>query len=812
VSDAITRAEAALRRAIEEPHGPAGTFDPPAPGLPVGPGPADPAALRDPSDPAAVRDPAEPLFPGGPTGRDLVEVFADQVASRYLDVAARDLKAKGAGYYTISSAGHEHTAIVGALTRPDDPAFLHYRDGAFVMARARRGGAASIERDVLYSLCAAQQDPVAQGRHKVWGSRELWIPPQTSTIASQLPKAMGAAVAIGRARRLGQTLPVSDDAIAVTSFGDASANHASALSAINGARWARRVGNPMPILFVCEDNGIGISVSTPRDWIAETFGNLSGLTYVPASGDIDQVWGAVASAVERCRRGRRPVFLHLRTVRLWGHAGSDVETGYRSREEIAAEEALDPLPLAARRLLALGVVSREQLTAIVADTRQRIGDLAEEVAATATHLADAATVIAPLAPFTPDRVREEGARRAPIDVREAAFPHGVPEQATSAQRRTLAANLNAALRDLLLARDEVVLFGEDVGRKGGVYGVTAGLQAHFGTGRVFDSLLDETSILGLAQGLGLLGQLPIPEIQYLAYLHNAIDQLRGEACSTSFFSNGQFTTPMVVRIAGLAYQKGFGGHFHNDNAVGALRDIPGLALAVPSRPADAVRMLRAAVGMAAADGRVVAFLEPIALYHERDLYEDGDEGWVQTYPDDDEVVVPGEVGVHGGGPADLVMVTYGNGVRMSLRAARRLADGGIRVRVLDLRWLAPLPLDAVREHAADVGAVLVVDEARATGGGIADAVVAALTEVEGGGPSGGVVGRTGRSRRAARGNGPSARVASVRSVDSYVPLGPAADAVLLSEDQVMAAAERLVQPARSRSRGRRWRRRGAAGN
>jgi 2-oxoisovalerate dehydrogenase E1 component len=738
------------------------------------------AAIEEGVEPSAPRDPDAPLLPAGPTGRELLELFADQVASRVLDIVARELRAEQAGFYTISSAGHEHTAVVGALTRPDDPAFLHYRDGAFVVARARRGGVASIERDVLYSLCAAEQDPVAQGRHKVWGSRELWIPPQTSTIASQLPKAMGAAVAIGRARRLGLDLPVADDAIAITSFGDASVNHASALSAINAARWAQRVGNPMPILFVCEDNGIGISVSTPRGWIAETYGRISGLTYVAADGEVDEVWAAVRSAVTRCRAARTPVFLHLQTVRLWGHAGSDVESGYRDRAEIEADEARDPLPRAARRLVELGVVSKRELATLVTGTRARIREEAERVVATASHLSEVADVVAPLAPFSAAAVRREGARRAPAEVREASFRPGLPEQASMPQRRTLAANLNAALRDLLLARDEAVVFGEDVGRKGGVYGVTSGLQTSFGTGRVFDTLLDETSILGLAQGLGLLGQLPIPEIQYLAYLHNAIDQLRGEACSTGFFSNGQFRAPMVLRIAGLAYQKGFGGHFHNDNSVGALRDIPGLALAVPSRPADAVRMLRAAVGMAAADGRVVAFLEPIALYHERDLHTDGDEGWLDTYPADDEVAVPGEVGVFGDGSAEVLLVTYGNGLRMSLRAARRLAEDGMAVRVLDVRWLAPLPMDAIHEHAADVGAVLVVDEARATGGGIADAVIASLAE-----------------------SGTGARLASVRSVDTYVPLGPAADAVLLSEQQIVVAATNVhARPKPSR---RRWR-------
>ena len=716
--------------------------------------------------------------------KELREVFADQVRSRVLDVVARELRAKQAGFYTISSAGHENTAVVGALTRPDDPAFLHYRDGGFVMARSRRAGIDTIERDTLYSFCAADQDSVSGGRHKVWGSRQAWIPPQTSTIASQVPKAMGAAVALGRARRLGHELEVSEDAIAVTSFGDASANHASAVSAINAARWGHRVGNPVPLLFVCEDNGIGISVSTPRGWIAETYGSLSGLTYVPAFGEIDKVWSAVTEAVERCRRSRRPVFLHLEAVRLWGHAGSDLESGYRLPEEIDANEERDPLPRAARRLLALGAATQDELRSIVADARTRIRAQAEVVLTEATHLATAEAVVAPLAPFRPEAVRQAGRQMASLEERQAAFRRGLPEDAEQPQQRTLAANLNAALRDQLLARKETILFGEDVGRKGGVYGVTAGLQQAFGTGRVFDSLLDETSILGLAQGFGLLGQLPIPEIQYLAYLHNAIDQLRGEACSTSFFSNGQFTTPMVVRIAGLAYQKGFGGHFHNDNAIGALREIPGLALAVPSRPADAVRMLRAAIGMAEADGRVVAFLEPIALYHERDLHDDGDGGWLETYPSGDQTLLPGEVGIHHPDARDLLLVTYGNGLRMSLRAARQLAAQGLDARVFDLRWLAPLPLDAVHQHAAEVGAVLVVDECRHTGAGVADAIVASLAEA---------------------GIAPG-RLASVRSVDTYVPLGPAAGPVLLGEQQIIDAAASLADSSAA-SRTRRSRRR-----
>jgi 2-oxoisovalerate dehydrogenase E1 component len=263
----------------------------------------------------------------------------------------------------------------------------------------------------------------------------------------------------------------------------------------------------------------------------------------------------------------------------------------------------------------------------------------------------------------------------------------------------------------------------------------------------------------------------VPEIQYLAYVHNAIDQLRGEAATLQFFSSGQFSNPMVVRVPGLAYQKGFGGHFHNDNSVGALRDIPGLVLAAPARGDDAARMLRGAIAMAAEDGRVVVFLEPIALYHEKDLHAEGDDGWLTTYPAPPEVLLPGEIGLYNETDADdLLLISYANGLRLSLQAAKRLADEhDLRARVIDVRWLNPLPTEAIRAQAKGIGTVVVVDECRATGGGVADAIIADLAE-----------------------NKIAKRLASVRAVDSFVPLGPATAAILVGVDQVVAAAVAAV--------------------
>jgi 2-oxoisovalerate dehydrogenase E1 component len=732
----------------------------------------------DSAQPAATRlEPSAQLGAGSElTVATALALFEDQVASRQLDVASRELKKSNRSFYTIGSAGHENNAVLGARLRIDDPAFLHYRSGGFMLARARQLPGSTPMLDTMLGVVASSEDPIAQGRHKVWGSRALWVPPQTSTIASHLPKAMGLAFSLARAKRLGVANGLQSDAVVVCSFGDASANHATALAAINTARYAVRLGLPMPLLLVCEDNGTGISVPTPDGWIASTFGGQSHLEYVEADGELDEVWKAVGAAVEHVRQQRRPAFLHLRTVRLWGHAGSDAEQGYRSVAEIEAVEARDPLVRNARRLVESGAADPDVLRDLVRETRDRVLAVAEE-AARRPRLQTTEEVVGPMAPYHPERVAVRAAAPlATLEERRSSFGALLPEDATAPTSRTLAGSLNAALGDELLRRPELLLFGEDVGRKGGVYNVTNGLQKRFGQGRVFDTLLDETSILGIAQGAAHIGLLPVPEIQYLAYLHNALDQIRGEAASLQFFSSGQFRSPMVVRVPGLAYQKGFGGHFHNDNSVGALRDIPGLAIAVPARGDDAAKMLRGAIAMALEDGRIVIFLEPIALYHEKDLHADGDAGWLSDYPPPPQMLLPGEVGVHGDadGDADVLLVSYANGLRLSLQAARRLADEhDLRARVLDLRWLNPLPTEAIREHASEVGTVVVVDECRATGGGVADAIVADLAEQ-----------RIGR------------RLSSVRAVDSFVPLGPATAAVLVGVDQIVAASVAAVSKRR----------------
>jgi len=686
-----------------------------------------------------------------------LELFEAQLASRMLDVAARVLRARGAGYYTIGSAGHEGNAGVAAALRLTDPALLHYRSGAFYLARAAQAGRDGVT-DVLLGLVGAADEPIAGGRHKVFGHRDLNVIPQTSTIASHLPRAVGVAFALDRARRLGLRAPWPDDAVVVCSFGDASVNHSTAAGALNTAAYCAYQGLPLPLLLVCEDNGLGISVRTPPGWITAVRSGNAAIPYFRAAGeDVAAVHDAALAAAAVVRERRAPAFLHLPVVRLGGHAGSDVESAYRSPADLAADAARDPLTGTARLLVRAGVLSPAQVLDRYEACRDRVLGQADRLAG-ARRLATAAEIMAPLAPRRPAVV----AARLTARARPAAGQPGGPV--------TLAQAINQTLARELAARPGMLVFGEDVARKGGVYGVTRGLLREFGAGRVFDSVLDEQSILGLALGAGLAGLLPVPEIQYLAYLHNAADQIRGEAATLSYFSRAQYRNPMVVRVAGLAYQKGFGGHFHNDNSVAALRDIPGLVIACPARPDDAAAMLATCLAAADADGTVSVFLEPIALYHERDLLAAGDDGWLAPLPAEPGVIEHCPIGRarrHGDGP-DLTIVTFGNGLRMSLRAAGRLAADGIGCRVLDLRWLAPLPVEDLLREASATGRVLVADETRRTGG-VAEGVISALADA----------GFTGRVRR-------------VASEDSFIPLGDAAAAVLLSEAAIEAAAWEIV--------------------
>ena len=641
---------------------------------------------------------------------ELISLFESQVLSRHMDLKARLLKDEGKCFYTIGSSGHEGNAVFGKVFPYTDLAFLHYRSGPFFIERSKQVPGTTPIYNMALSFMASSEDPISGGRHKVLGSKVLNIPPQTSTIASHLPKAVGTAFSIDRAKDLDiSERKLKADSIVLCSFGDASANHATALSAFNTASWVSNSGGHVPIIFICEDNGTGISVPTNEHWIEQNFSNRPRLQYVQTDGlHLIDLMIKSRRVEHDCRIDRSPIFLHMKTVRLMGHAGSDVEVGYKSLQDIEATEFNDPLLHSARILIENNCLSSEEIIHLY----EGIGDQV-------SHVFEAATL----------RPKLESAQDVMESITANQSSKKSPKQPTKKTRQNLfgkefnrmdqpyhmAKLINYTLSDIMLRYKNTVVFGEDVAQKGGVYHLTADLYKQFGVRRVFNSPLDETSIIGFGMGFGHNGFVPIPEIQFLAYLHNAEDQLRGEAATLPFFSDGQFTNPMVLRVPGLAYQKGFGGHFHNDNSLTIFRDIPGIILAVPSNGADASKMIRTAVREAHENGRIIVFVEPIALYMTKDLHEPKDGKWTFKYPVLDEEIPVGKFAEYGKGKV-LTLITYGNGLYLSLQAKKEIEKKlKKKIKIIDLRWLSEMNIPKLLNAIGTSNNILIVDECRRTG-------------------------------------------------------------------------------------------------
>ena len=640
----------------------------------------------------------------------LISIFESQVISRHIDFKSRELKNKGECFYTIGSSGHEGNAVFGNIFEIHDMAFLHYRSTSFFLERSKKLFGTTPINDIALSFMASSEDPISGGRHKVIGSKELNIPPQTSTIASHLPKAVGTAFSIDRAKDLKiSERNLKDDSIILCSFGDASANHASALSAFNTASLVTSQGGHVPIIFICEDNGTGISVPTDPKWIEANFSNRHCIEYIQTDGlDIIDLINKTRLAETNCRINRNPIFLHMKTVRLMGHAGSDIELGYKSLKDIEIEESNDPLLHSAAILIDSKCLTIEDIIALYEISRDQVKHVFE--AATRRPKLELSKDV--MSSISANYLQKRTPKPVTNKIRKNKFGNefnrlGIPQN--------MAKLINYALFDIMLRYSNTLVFGQDVAEKGGVYHVTADLWKQFGARRVFNSPLDETSIIGFALGFAHNGFIPIPEIQFLAYLHNAEDQIRGEAATLPFFSKGQFTNPMVLRVPGLAYQKGFGGHFHNDNSLSILRDIPGLILAVPSNGADAVKMLRTAVREAYENGRIIIFIEPIALYMTKDLHEPKDGRWEFKYPNLKEEISIGEFSTYGSGNV-LTILSYGNGLYLSLKAQKEIEKQlNKKIKVIDLMWLSNIDYSRLVKTINPSKNVLIVDECRRTG-------------------------------------------------------------------------------------------------
>lgn len=562
-------------------------------------------------------------------------------------------------------AGQESVPVgtVAALER-DDQIVATYRGHGWALASGLDA------RAVMAEICHK-----ASGVNGGRGGSAYFMAPWTRFIGEN--SIVGAGTTIGCGIALSNTLQESSRLV-VVSIGDGALNQGSVHEAM-----ALAAVKSLPVLFIIENNGWSELTATSDMFRISRLAKRAAGYGIPgatiAGHDPFAVRDAVAAAAERAREGRGPTVLEFAVPRLWGHYNRDIEH-YRPAADRAAAVARDPLVLLAQRLVSAGAESAASARAIITSQERAVATLVAEALedpepdpqSASDHVF--ATVAAPVLPSSEPRV---------LEIREMKFIEAV----------------NLALRTELERDPRTLVFGEDVGKSGGIFQASRYLQRDFGAKRVFDMPIAENAILGTAVGAALAGQRPIAEIMWADFLFVAIDQLINQAANVRYVTGGRSSVPMVVRTQQGATPGSCAQHSQSIEAL--LAHVPGLKVAIPSCPADAYALLRAA----AADPDPCIVIESRSLYQTRGPVE---------ITDDAEVA--GRARLRRAG-ADALLVSWGTMVKRCLEAAQALHREGIDVGVLDLRWLAPLDADALMTATrAASGRVVIVHEAVRTSG------------------------------------------------------------------------------------------------
>jgi len=633
-----------------------------------------------------------PKSPAPPAARvDWPAVARFVLTSRALDrVEVEELVPAKLVTYQFSAGGHDLAQVLLGLSldHPKDAAGVYYRSRPFMLtqglspeealaATMARSGAPNGGRDigVVFSLPRRERAAVL---------------PMSGDVGAQFTPALGWAHAI---RYRSEVMGEGDwaGALAVALGGDGACATPGFWSALNMATTGR-----LPYLFFVEDNGYAISVAssfqTPGANIAANLAAFKDLLVLDGDGtDPSAAAGLVDRAVRHIRGGNGPALLRLAVPRLPGHSVQDNQA-YKSAAERGDDAARDPLPKL-RDFLVPDVLTPDAWSAMESETAAEVRAAAERAKAQAEGSPESVTRFIfsdPDQPQVTGGTRPEGAGLR-LDFAAAPEP---PEPVRLNMVDTVRLTLEAEMR----ATPRVLVFGEDVGAKGGVHGATRDMQLRFGAERVFDTALTEEGIIGRAVGLAYAGLVPVPEIQFRKYADPATEQLND--CGTvRWRTNGRFAAPVVVRIpVGFAPATGDPWHSVCDEVVFA--HSVGWKVAFPSDAEDAAGLLRTALR----GDDPVYFLEHRGLYFGAEAR--------RPYPGDRYMIPFGRAAVRRAG-RDLTVVTWGAMVYRALEAAAGFGDA---VEVIDLRTIVPWDADAVLASVRRTGRCLVVHEDHLTAG------------------------------------------------------------------------------------------------
>jgi 2-oxoisovalerate dehydrogenase E1 component len=620
---------------------------------------------------------------------DLTEAIEDlrrAYVSRFLDDREIALRQQSRVFFQISGAGHE--ALLLGLARylraGYDWFFPYYRDRALALAL----GVSPLE--TLLQAVGSAEDPASGGRQMPchWGAKELHIVTQTSCTGSQCLPAVGCAEASRYISRRPQ-LPGCDaygDELTYISLGEGATSEGEFWESLNTACRLH-----LPVLYVVADNGYAISVRSTDQApapVSEMVRGIRGLHVVKMDGrDYFEVRRRGADAIARVRAGAGPSLVHALVTRPYSHSLSDDQKKYRVPDELEDEVEHDPITVLGNQLVASGALSPEDVDRIRDEAKDEVRAAAEQ-----------ALVAARPDPVT---VTQHVLGSMPV-----VDDPGEPAGEADAGVVTFGEAIRLTLHEQMARDERIRVFGEDVADadpdvidqvpgKGGVFGITFGLQRAFGEARCFNTPLAEANIIGRAIGQAVRGLRPCAEIQFFDYVWPAMNQLKSEAATTRWRSAGAFSCPMVVRIPIGGYLQG-GAIWHSQCGESIFAHIPGLLIAFPSRARDAAGLLRTAFRCE----------DPVLFLEHKHLYRQGHNR--DPFPPEDWMLPFGRgTYVHRGDRA--TVVTWGATVHRAKQALQQLGDDA-GVEIVDLRTIAPWDRDIVAESVRKTGRLLVVHE------------------------------------------------------------------------------------------------------
>jgi 2-oxoisovalerate dehydrogenase E1 component len=580
---------------------------------------------------------------------DKLRLLTTILESRHADLREQNLNRQGKGHFHVSGMGHEALAAVSIQTEPDDYIVSYYRDRGLVLGR----GMTTRQLGLEYF---AKRNTGSGGRqmpsHYSNADLHIWSVPTPT--GSQLLPACGIAwgIQLDGKRNL-----------VVTTIGDAATRQGDFFEALCFAKEKK-----LPMLFLVEDNGYGISMPTRKN-------NPLALNVLEPDNwrrlegqDVQQIYDATTEASEKIRAGDGPFFFWIRMERLSSHTSSDDQKLYRSAEELQALGKSDPLKCWKDQLILEGVITTEEFAKLDNDVKERIR----------REYAEA----------------EKGDDPSPNELlaNVNALPPNVSKEILPPGKYRIGDTVNKTLRVGLEEDPRRILFGEDIeDPKGGVFRLTQKLSTEFPR-QVFNSPLAESTILGVACGLAAYGKRPVFELQFIDFIYPGFNQLVTNISTLRWRSFGNWKCPAVIYAPYGAYLPG-GSLWHSQANESALAHYPGLSVVIPSTPADAAGLLWTAMH---GEDPVMFLIPKHLLWAEHD------------YSEAIRAVPLGEAHKLRSG-SDVTLVAWGNTIEKSLEALDKIGNT-ISVELIDLRSVVPWDKTAIEESVRKTRRLVVVQE------------------------------------------------------------------------------------------------------